>query len=976
MRHSALRSLPWLAPVIWIAACGGGDAASSPVTPQPQTPTPITPANPGPPASFTVQRGDGQTGEPGVALPVTPSVLVKDTAGRAVPGAAVSFVVDSGGGTIAAGQATTGTDGVATAGAWTLGRDEGRQTLRITVGALPLQRIAATAQVAAVDVAQASVSSSGGTLTVSRPGTALDGFSITVPDSAFSGSVSFTVRQSSSAGFEMPDPAAAPTIAALGTYNMRATMLPFSANAASGLQPATPLITIVSNGPASASGELLLRIPLPANVNNPVVAVVDSLGHPLSFLPIVVTDSVSVTVTTAALTPAVLQQIGNIPQTIPGGTRTLRVVIYKGRSGSLNVMYPYPITSRYQFGKHNFAFTDLGSSAMYRVGNGMMLAEYACIMYCSAGAYYGYSQTPNIPLSDSRGITLASGLTIDLTAALGRYGAAWIAYYRNQAVPTSKYDLAVANAVLATLWWTQAPVPLLLTDGTFLHAVLVIGWDPTNQRFVVREPGYSGATYLTYTNGNMNAYQDPLSNVRFTIAYFNWSWMMALWPRIYQQTALMTSGAGSYPGLLRAARVESWSPMLRGATPSDPDSIFLLGDTTRIWASTQSPPASVGGTLPVPVGSGAQNAWFYNSDGSTWTAQPVSHAASFAVDWTAYPNGAVGRAGLAIMERSVVPGVAEVWAGWREVRMVRYGVTISPDAQPAGTPSTFTPVVASSSPQPPTGAQYEWDFGDATAKLTTTGKSAVTHTYSTSGTYTIVLRVLHPTQGIAIATARNTVQTGNPNVWRITQLTTSSLAPIAGFHPANLPDQGGVTNSDHITWWKSDSTLLAQLSAFPARGLLVYLPIPQTIGGTTYRSGLYLQSDPTGTPGKSGAFDPTQTLIPLARTSAPPYPDVYPPGVLSEPYADTLTVSSSAFSGSSILQLRDFTGLAASLVQAQRKRTLLAWDVSATRNGTQLTATLHRSQPLWAYLPASAAHGMYYYGTNSTTISLTAVRVP
>jgi hypothetical protein len=83
------------------------------------------------PGSLTVADGNQQTAAAGTALPTAPAVLLKDTKGRIMKGVDVTFAVASGGGTLAgAAIVKTGSDGVARAGAWTLGTTVGVNTLK------------------------------------------------------------------------------------------------------------------------------------------------------------------------------------------------------------------------------------------------------------------------------------------------------------------------------------------------------------------------------------------------------------------------------------------------------------------------------------------------------------------------------------------------------------------------------------------------------------------------------------------------------------------------------------------------------------------------------------------------------------------------------------------------------------------------------------------------------------------------------
>lgn len=75
--------------------------------------------------------GDGQTGQILSALPVNPSVKVVDSTGKPRPGVPVTFVA-TGGGRVVTGTVSTGADGIASPGVWTLGDASGSQTLVAT----------------------------------------------------------------------------------------------------------------------------------------------------------------------------------------------------------------------------------------------------------------------------------------------------------------------------------------------------------------------------------------------------------------------------------------------------------------------------------------------------------------------------------------------------------------------------------------------------------------------------------------------------------------------------------------------------------------------------------------------------------------------------------------------------------------------------------------------------------------------------
>lgn len=90
-------------------------------------------AQPGPPAAVEPVAGEGQSAPAGSAVPVEPAVAVRDRFGNPVPDAVVTFEVVEGGGTIEEGTVTTGADGLAAAGVWTLGSVPGANRLRASV---------------------------------------------------------------------------------------------------------------------------------------------------------------------------------------------------------------------------------------------------------------------------------------------------------------------------------------------------------------------------------------------------------------------------------------------------------------------------------------------------------------------------------------------------------------------------------------------------------------------------------------------------------------------------------------------------------------------------------------------------------------------------------------------------------------------------------------------------------------------------
>jgi len=85
-----------------------------------------------PAALISAQAGNGQTAVAGSALPIAPAVLVTDRFGNPITGATVTFAVTGGGGSVANSSPATGSNGIASAGPWTLGTQAGANTLTAT----------------------------------------------------------------------------------------------------------------------------------------------------------------------------------------------------------------------------------------------------------------------------------------------------------------------------------------------------------------------------------------------------------------------------------------------------------------------------------------------------------------------------------------------------------------------------------------------------------------------------------------------------------------------------------------------------------------------------------------------------------------------------------------------------------------------------------------------------------------------------
>ena len=126
-----------LAMGVWAAGCSDGSSGGT---------------LGGPNAVGSLQATAGaslQTAPAGSPVPVAPAVVLKDADGNVMPGRAVSFVVTAGGGSVASGTVTTNGQGLASAGAWTLGPNAGTNVVEARMAGVSAVQFTAMATSAA-----------------------------------------------------------------------------------------------------------------------------------------------------------------------------------------------------------------------------------------------------------------------------------------------------------------------------------------------------------------------------------------------------------------------------------------------------------------------------------------------------------------------------------------------------------------------------------------------------------------------------------------------------------------------------------------------------------------------------------------------------------------------------------------------------------------------------------------------------------
>jgi hypothetical protein len=300
---------------------------------------------PGLPVSITKLAGDNQTAVAGAALANAPSVTVKDSAGNVTPGVPVSFVVTSGGGSIANATATTNAGGMATAGAWTLGNNPGANSLSASVSGAPTVTFSATgttppAAALVVNAGNGQTAPAGTAVAVApsvkvttASGLPSPGVDVTFAVSAGGGSVTAATATTNVAGIAT---VGAWTLGAVGLNTLVASAngvgtVTFSATATSpfvlALSPAAVSISTeagtsatrtvsITNGGASAVSGIALDAPVySANGSQWLTATLNSTTAPATVT--LVANTAGLPVGTYTATVAVQSTVAsNSPQTI------------------------------------------------------------------------------------------------------------------------------------------------------------------------------------------------------------------------------------------------------------------------------------------------------------------------------------------------------------------------------------------------------------------------------------------------------------------------------------------------------------------------------------------------------------------------------------------------------------------------------------------------------------------------------------
>ncbi|MCC6244405.1 MAG: PKD domain-containing protein [Gemmatimonadaceae bacterium] len=694
-------------------------------------------------------------------------------------GVTVTFVVDSGGGSLDATTAVTSSDGSAMSGNWTLGNVEGRNVMHASVASLPPVKFVAAAVIVPVALPAQTVTTSGGSVVINRPGSPADGFTVTVPAAAFPSAVSIVLSYESSA--TVPRPA--------------------------GLELASPVIAVATDAPALSDQPLVFTFPVKAPAGKVAfVAMVDPATGFLDVLHTLSSDSASITVMNSVHDEAMAREgsgasirassawnaslhAGVLPSARAASVRA-RYVLVLAEAGRLNTL---TYDSGFRPGVDDWEFpsdyTPLRSTLL-STDAGMMVSEryyFAMQKSLTQGALHKKFQEARGAIgSNSVGERWSAGLAKQFSE---RSGAVVAKANTARAAAATAYDASTMASIVMSLYASQRPQIIGLYNPTVnaMAVVMAYKWDGASGLLYYADPRFPGDVTKKLSYRSASGFQCPDG---YCVIVSGFNHFIGYQTQLNAEYPLVTNGT-IYKSLFPQAFMSSHETAVPNTVSPGFDTIFVLKDTTRFWVEC----ATCTGQLPFPASItakhgavGIQSERVYTESAGDWTKYPGQSTTGFATNVLSftgatrkYADFLLGFEGRALVSANIQAPVTG-WLGWKVYRVIRFNPILEyPRALP-GAAATFT-LSADGGPTLPPDATYTFDWGDQSGKtVLSTRPTTLQHTYESIGSYAVTLKVTHKTAGITISETTTIVEVKHGAiVWQMeTAVVTSAGPPFSG----------------------------------------------------------------------------------------------------------------------------------------------------------------------------------------------------
>ncbi|MBA3260578.1 MAG: Ig-like domain-containing protein, partial [Gemmatimonadales bacterium] len=251
-------------------------------------------------ASIAIAAGEEQSAMVSTAVSEPPAAVVRDLDGNPVAGIPVTFSVISGGGSVTGGTVTTGPDGVARVGSWTLGSTAGPNSLQAQVQGLELQgspvTFTATGTAGPLSLERSTIAASPGTIAAST-GAVASTITVTARD-AFDNPIPGldVVLSATGAGNVLTQPAEPTDPSGTATGQLAATGLGahvVSATIAGQAIQATATVTVTGGSPAAGNSQAGVPNGVAGRATVIEIRLGDAFGNPVAGAPGAIAVAVS-----------------------------------------------------------------------------------------------------------------------------------------------------------------------------------------------------------------------------------------------------------------------------------------------------------------------------------------------------------------------------------------------------------------------------------------------------------------------------------------------------------------------------------------------------------------------------------------------------------------------------------------------------------------------------------------------------------
>ncbi len=795
-RHSVLRPLSCrlsAAVLLFVGACGGG--GDSPGTPSgPITPTPPASLTP---ATVSVAAGASQTGEPNTALGIRPEVVVRSASGAVVPGITVTFRVDSGGGAVEASSVTTNSSGVASAGAWRLGPEEGRNVLVASVANIAPVSIVATAGVTVRVVSDTTFST--GTLRVgSGP---LAGATIEVPSGAFSTTARWTLEQRSVADWP------------------RERMV----------HPIGTALRVKRADPSLAGAPMVLTLPIAVpSGSRPIVLLRDPATGNLMAIPSVVLAPGVVTAYTTHFNGAQLED-RTVATGSAGSTSISRMMVAPSDFVDVAVSsvpaseLDGDVDTGYRPDADQFGFEPLQTvlDGGNDVALGMVTAElvYFARKKPALGALWRrFEEAPGVRYSNRRAMRAIGLSTGDGTLNFVVLGAI-LRGIRNAVRPErigeTFHDVLKANLVV-----TKKPQLVVgLTNGA--EGVVFVAYKTVGGQIFLSHPDKPGDATLsvTYAGGSFGTLHDPASGASFTEVS-----AASVGSFITPRTA--NDIAGAFDDQWPAGAERFPETAIKARTAFLDDTILYVVDTGRVWVECATCKKGMMSNLTSQKVEGF--GLFGEAEPGQWTN--FVSGTDNGIKWAITEESYNARIGTLVLQ-SATPGGEVEWLDWRWFRAKRWKLALTPgQVATVGSPVTITATLEGSTPP---AHRFVFRIGSGASMVTAQSATpSVTVTLAQSGPQPVEVEMQRTSDGKVIALGKGTLNAyAIFPTWRVTAMTVTT--ETGG--PAPWGDGTGIQSS-----WNYWTTFTNGIRDQVRQGALLYIPRDTSFGGSLKPRGLYL----------------------------------------------------------------------------------------------------------------------------------------